>query len=114
MVANNFQAMLFARDLATHPLMAVDVLDLHRILTEDTLLDQPPPAEELPDRLDALCRFANGESPTGFIHPVVRAIIVHFCLAYDHPFADGNGRAAPPSSIGRCFMMAREIVKTCG
>jgi Fic family protein len=61
---------------------------------DETLLHQPPLAHELPDRLDALCRFANGDSPTGFIHPVVRAIVVHFCLAYDHPFVDGNGRTA--------------------
>lgn len=41
-----------------------------------------------------MCRFANGEIPGGFIHPVVRAIILHFWLAYDHPFEDGNGRTA--------------------
>ena len=41
-----------------------------------------------------LCRFANGETPKVFIHPVVRAIAVHFWLAYDHPFCDGNGRTA--------------------
>lgn len=28
------------------------------------------------------------------IHPAVRAIILHFWLAYDHPFVDGNGRTA--------------------
>ena len=42
-----------------------------------------------------LCRFANGTSKDEpFIHPVVRAILLHFWLAYDHPFADGNGRTA--------------------
>ncbi|MEA5414873.1 DUF433 domain-containing protein [Synechococcus sp. BA-132 BA5] len=39
-------------------------------------------------------RFANGETPKVFIHPVVRAIAQHFWLAYDHPFCDGNGRTA--------------------
>ena len=29
-----------------------------------------------------------------FIHPLVRGIILHFMLAYDHPFVDGNGRTA--------------------
>jgi Fic family protein len=38
--------------------------------------------------------FANGENASGFVHPVVRAIILHFWLAYDHPFLDGNGRTA--------------------
>jgi Fic family protein len=31
---------------------------------------------------------------TQFVHPVVRAILLHFWLAYDHPFEDGNGRTA--------------------
>ena len=41
-----------------------------------------------------MCDFANKASPDYFIHPVVRAIILHFWLAYDHPFVDGNGRTA--------------------
>ncbi len=59
-------------------------------------LHTPPPADELPARLQALCDFANAESESdaGFLHPVVRAIGLHFMLAYDHPFYDGNGRTA--------------------
>ena len=41
-----------------------------------------------------MCDFANGKTPKYFIHPVIRAIILHFWLAYDHPFVDGNGRTA--------------------
>jgi len=59
-----------------------------------TVFHVPPPGEELPQRLEELCRFANGETPKAFIHPVVRAIALHFWLAYDHPFCDGNGRTA--------------------
>jgi Fic family protein len=29
-----------------------------------------------------------------FIHPVIKAILLHFALAFDHPFVDGNGRTA--------------------
>lgn len=29
-----------------------------------------------------------------YTHPVIRSIILHFWLAYDHPFVDGNGRLA--------------------
>lgn len=61
---------------------------------DETVLHTPPPARELPQRVEALCRFANGRDDTGFIHPVVRAILLHFWLAYDHPFIDGNGRTA--------------------
>jgi Fic family protein len=59
------------------------------------LLHEPPPAEQLPERLQALCDFANADSDSGpFIHPVLRAVLLHFWLAYDHPFEDGNGRTA--------------------
>ena len=60
----------------------------------------PPPAGSLPDRLTKLCDFANAAPPPGraspgrFVHPVIRAILLHFWLAYDHPFVDGNGRTA--------------------
>src|SRR6266496_723861 len=60
----------------------------------------PPPADQLSGRLKALCEFANGSvldvgKPLGrFVHPAVRAILLHFWLAYDHPFVDGNGRTA--------------------
>ena len=61
---------------------------------DGTILHQPPPASELPERLEKLCKFANEELGTGFIHPVIRAIVLHFWVGYDHPFADGNGRLA--------------------
>jgi Fic family protein len=54
----------------------------------------PPDAVELPQRLDRLCQFANGDLDTSYVPPVVRAILLHFMLAYDHPFVDGNGRTA--------------------
>ena len=60
----------------------------------DEIFHDPPPAEQLDERMAAMCDFANGKIPNHFIHPVVRAIILHFWLAYDHPFVDGNGRTA--------------------
>jgi Fic family protein len=41
-----------------------------------------------------MCRFANGEKKGPFLHPVIRAIVLHFWVGYDHPFVDGNGRTA--------------------
>ena len=41
-----------------------------------------------------MCAFANGEVGEGFLHPVVRAVVLHFWLGHDHPFSDGNGRTA--------------------
>jgi Fic family protein len=119
MILNNFLTMQRIRELRKQPLTPQLVLDLHRLVTEGTLDDPadagrlrpagkevvvddlygtvlhvPPPAEELPQRLEALCLFANGKTPQVFIHPVLRAITLHFWLAYDHPFCDGNGRTA--------------------
>ncbi|MCW5776236.1 MAG: Fic family protein [Phycisphaeraceae bacterium] len=121
MVANNYRAILFIRENLRTSLSREFILELQRILTEDTLdkpehagrfrkpdepvvvqdaygetLHEPPVAGELPERIAALCRFANASkrADEGFIHPVVRAIILHFQLAYDHPFCDGNGRTA--------------------
>ena len=62
------------------------------------VVHQPPLAVDLPERLEALCQFANadqdGREASLFIHPCIKAVILHFMLAYEHPFADGNGRTA--------------------
>ncbi len=66
-------------------------------------LHTPPSSNQLEKRLRALCDFANQrsgiriggvESGNGFLHPVIKSIVLHFMLAYDHPFCDGNGRTA--------------------
>jgi Fic family protein len=61
---------------------------------EGTVFHRPPAAGTLAARLEAMCDFANGKTPAHFVHPVIRGIILHFWLAYDHPFVDGNGRTA--------------------
>lgn len=122
MILNNYRALQFMREGITDRLTPRTVLELHRILTEGTLdnpdaagrlqgpgderiavhdradgrvVHRPPPAEQLPERLGALCDFANArDDPNSFMHPVVRAILLHFWLGYDHPFEDGNGRTA--------------------
>ena len=119
MILNNYLTMQRIRDLKQSTLSEELVFDIHRLVTERTLDDltaagrfrraneecvvgdgfgqvyhQPPRAEELPERMAAMCAFANGKSPDYFIHPLVRAILLHFWLAYDHPFVGGNGRTA--------------------
>ena len=123
MIFNNYRAMQAVREIGEAPLSLAEVLRLHATLTSDTLddpaaagriqrpgdervrvvdhrdqrvLHTPPPAEELPDRLGGMIRFANQGSGggDGFLHPVVRAVVLHFWLAYEHPFEDGNGRTA--------------------
>ncbi len=121
MIANNYRAIRLIKEMGAE-LTPEAVLELHRVVTEGTLDDPaaagrlqrpgedrvaifdrdegqepvhvPPPAEQLPARLKALCAFANADDEDRFVHPVVRAILLHFWLAYDHPFEDGNGRTA--------------------
>jgi Fic family protein len=123
MIHNNYRAINLVRELREEKMTPELVYQLHEIVTEGTLddpdtagrpqlpheervkvvwtrdthdkvLHDPPPAEQLPERMEALCRFANGDEPEWFVHPVVRATITHFWLSYDHPFVDGNGRSA--------------------
>lgn len=54
---------------------------------------QPPPAEGLTRRLEAICEWFNTPSQT-YVHPMIRAIALHFLIAHEHPFHDGNGRVA--------------------
>lgn len=58
------------------------------------IVHTPPSADSLESLLEALCRFANNRSDNPFIHPIIKGIIIHFMLAYLHPFVDGNGRTA--------------------
>lgn len=54
----------------------------------------PPDYSELNGLLAGLCDFANTDNKDLFVHPIVKGIIIHFMLAYFHPFVDGNGRTA--------------------
>ncbi len=121
MVMNNYLTMKMILENKDKPLTPAFILSLHRSMVEGTLqnpekagtlrqpadnvyiedvrtgdiVHMPPPADQLTERLEALCRFANAEDESEqYIHPVIRAIILHFQLAYDHPFVDGNGRTA--------------------
>lgn len=119
MIYNNFVAMRELKSWRERPLTPAAIFEMQRVLTDGTLdagkagrlrrkdediviedetgrvLHVPPPASELPARLQALCDFANQpDDGEHFIHPVVRAILIHFQLGYDHPFVDGNGRTA--------------------
>lgn len=136
MIMNNYLAMQFIRSKRDEELTPVMLFELHRILTRETLktheqegrlrqsddivvrdtLDQrilhvPPKAEELPERIKRLCHFANEEDAKIFINPVIKAIILHFMLAYDHPFADGNGRTARALFYWMCSKKRYELIE---
>jgi len=121
MILNNYLLLKQAEQVKHEPLSIDLILEFHRIATQgttenavipgtlreeddiyvsdtDDIAYQPPPFAELPDRLEQLCRFANqdhsGLEGRAFIHPLIKAIILHFMTGYEHPFRDGNGRTA--------------------
>ncbi len=119
MVLNNYRALRRVAEVAKLPMTPDRLLEVQALLTEGTLRDPaqvgrfrtaterivlrkgneviftPPSAEELPGRMKVLCDFANGDDGQGApMDPVLRAILLHYWLAYEHPFADGNGRTA--------------------
>lgn len=122
MIWNNFNAMEYVRQHASESITPERIRELHEIVTLNTLDDpadagriqqvgdervyveslegdvvhEPPTADELPARLETLCRFANGGAGAAdeWVPATVRAIIVHFMLGHDHYFVDGNGRLA--------------------
>lgn len=123
MILNNYQAMQRISEVRDQELTPELVCEIHRIVTDETLEDPvsagriqsnpdpadrvavygqneqlihtPPPVEELPERLQSLCKFANARSEDQtWVPPVLRAITVHFMFGYDHYFEDGNGRTA--------------------
>jgi Fic family protein len=119
MIVNNYRAMEFINEMGNEDLTPEIILKLQEILTNNTLdnenavgnwrgnddvyvgderdatiLHIPPTYAEVPSRIEKICNFANDRNQNEFIHPVIRAILLHFLLAYDHPFEDGNGRTA--------------------
>jgi Fic family protein len=119
MIHNNFAALRHIRTVTANPLTPETICAIHKIATQGTLenpaeegvfrtddevqvvddqgtiLHIPPTFAELPDRMQALCDFANqSEHDEPYCHPVIRATLLHFMLGYNHPFSDGNGRTA--------------------
>jgi len=117
MIFNNYQTMKKVREIAKTDLTPDLILSLQKMITSDTLddpadegrfrdndeirvvdgsgtvLHTPPPAADIPRLIDEFCRFAN-DAGDRFIHPVIKAIVLHFLIGYIHPFNDGNGRTA--------------------
>ncbi|SFV71328.1 hypothetical protein MNB_SV-13-2142 [hydrothermal vent metagenome] len=123
MILNNYFLMREVKSLLDAPLSIDLIRHFHKIATHKTsensvipgefrtdneivitdgvdgeILHQPPDYKEIEERLEKLCDFANtmhsGENGNIFIDPIVKAIILHFMIGYEHPFADGNGRTA--------------------
>ena len=119
MILNNYQTIQFIVENKDKPLSEELLLKIHHLMTEKTLdnaedegrfrtnndivvedgithdtVHTPPSFEDIPHFVQSLCQFFNEEHSRVFIHPIIRGIIIHFMMAYVHPFVDGNGRTA--------------------
>lgn len=119
MIVNNYNTIQYIVEHKEQPLTEELLLTIHRLMTEKTLdnpedagrfrtndkvvvadmvegdiIYTPPSFQEIPEFIESLCDFFNNDNPHTFIHPIIRGIIVHFMLAFMHPFVDGNGRTA--------------------
>jgi Fic family protein len=119
MIVNNYNTIQYIVEHKEQPLTEELLLTVHRLMTEKTLdnpedagrfrtndkvvvadmvegdiIYTPPSFQEIPEFVESLCNFFNNDNQRTFIHPIIRGIIVHFMLAFMHPFVDGNGRTA--------------------
>ena len=123
-VNNHQAMLLIEEKLKDQPMSLDTIFDLHRIVTSGTLdnpslegklrdtfdangqrlkimpWDETTITYVAPDRefveahLPRLIQFANDTDGSGFIHPLFKAIMLHFWIGLLHPFEDGNGRLA--------------------
>jgi Fic family protein len=118
MILNNHNALIYILENLHQDLNEEIFITLHKIITDGTLEEDEisekyrddfvyvwadnavrtdpiyvaPLHTEVQPMMDDLFKFINLKEP--FIHPVVKACIIHFYIAYVHPFFDGNGRVS--------------------
>ncbi len=118
MILNNFITIQHVIEHKNDDLTLENLCYIHRLISKNTLdkseeegvirnhddifvvdhltsevVHQPPSFTEIPQLLDELCLFFNQDTEN-FIHPIIKGIIIHFMVAWIHPFSDGNGRTA--------------------
>lgn len=117
MILNNYNTIIYLSGRKDEPLSADLLLDVHRHITEKTLdnledegrfrnddrivvqngitgeiVHRPPTWSLIEPSVKSICDFINADEQ--FVHPILKAIILHFMISYLHPFVDGNGRTA--------------------
>ena len=119
MILNNFQTIKYIVANKDTDLTTATLFEIHRLITHKTLDNQadmgsyrthnkinvvdaidgeivhvPPDYQEVEFLMNELFDFFNKNDEKQFIHPIVKASIIHFMLGFIHPFVDGNGRTA--------------------
>lgn len=118
MILNNFNAMQAIEDRHKNQELSLNLLlEMHSLITKETIENEaqgrlrrdienvvvsdaetvyhiPPRMAFVQEQLSVFMDFANDKLNGPFIHPVLKAIMLHFWMGYLHPFVDGNGRIA--------------------
>lgn len=119
MILNNYNTIRYISAHKDHVLTEDVLLHIHSLMTENTLdnpldcgrlrtndevvvvddtknevVHTPPSYTEIPDFVKVFCDYFNAKGGELFVHPIIKGIILHFMIAYMHPFVDGNGRTA--------------------
>ncbi len=120
MILNNYEAIMkIESEYSGQKLTIDDILNLHKLITKYTLNNEneagrfrkkdeeinivddstglvyykTPNISFVEKEIEKFIKFINDEDGD-FVHPVIKAIMIHFWVAYLHPFVDGNGRMA--------------------
>lgn len=119
MILNNYITAKMIKEGDVKKLTPEFILKIHESITSETLDDKsdegrfrttddvhvvdnasnevvyyPPKAELIQELINDICAFVNNPPRNYFMHPIIKATILHFLIGYVHPFADGNGRTA--------------------
>lgn len=122
MIVNSFLSMKAIEETYKNREMSMELLlELHGLITKDTLDSEGkkprmrekgepiyvndkgtgliyhvgPEVDFIKKELSQLIQFANNKlREKAFVHPIIKAIMLHFWIGYLHPFTDGNGRLA--------------------
>lgn len=118
MILNNYKTIQYISERKNEAITIQKLYEIHKLVTEDTLEEEncgvfrstndvlvmnqitgeivhtPPSFDKLNGLVKSFCDFFNENPKEDFIHPIVKASILHFLIGYIHPFVDGNGRTA--------------------
>lgn len=118
MILNNYKTIQYISENKNEEITIHKLFEIHKLVTENTLEEEncgvfrntndvlvmnqitgeivhtPPSFKEIEGLMQSFCDFFNNNPKEEFIHPIVKASILHFLIGYIHPFVDGNGRTA--------------------
>lgn len=118
MILNNYKTIQYISENKNEDISIEKLYELHQLVTENTLEEEnvgvfrksndvnvvneitgeiahiPPKFERLDGLMKSFVEFFNPKDDEYFIHPIIKASILHFLIGYIHPFVDGNGRTA--------------------